>query len=191
MPWQLDSAERLCHQQAAALSSKIKSLVTLRYWWWRRLGLMGLKGADENESLELEGASNSSVTKSCTAITNKLIFPYATDKHQRVMWKVTWHVNNELLCFCSCEYSVWHGRRWGRRRRWGGCRLDWGCSHPVVRGVRGVGDSLQRLVEGETVSWAAKSHRAGAKIPGGSGQPGHSAAGVWHIGGGHRSDQIW
>lgn len=26
---------------------------------------MGLKGADENESLEMEGASNSSATESC------------------------------------------------------------------------------------------------------------------------------
>lgn len=86
--------------------------------------------------------------------------------------------------------SLWCSGRWGRGRGRGGCRLDRGCSYPVVCGVCGAGDGLQRLVEGEAVPWVAEPHRAGAEIPGGPWESGHTAARGRHSGRGYCADQI-
>lgn len=98
-------------------------------------------------------------------------------------WRLTaWRLSSE----CRLRQS---GRRRGRRGRLGG-RLDRGRCHPAVGGLRGPGDGLQRLEQGEAVPWPPEPHRAGAEVHGGARRPGGPDQGVRDRGGRHRTGQI-
>lgn len=78
------------------------------------------------------------------------------DELGRLVWLLM--LNSRSLC--RLRKGCWRCRG----RKWVGGRLDRGRCHSSVGHLRGVGDGVQRLEQGEAVSGPPEPHWAGAEI---------------------------